>query len=241
MRRLFIALTMVFALTIDAAAQKTLYRHDPKIISEAGDTTDDEIVAYSDTIGAGSMAADSMAGAMITYDSDDTDNGTGTNMTFDDVSNPFELMAYLSYLCGLGGVLIAALVAILCLLTVLSPVILIAVILYFIMKIRNRKYKIIEKSLESGQPIPQELLRENKTSNDKLWSSGIRNAAVGVGIVLFGFVIHAGFFTGVGWILFFYGVGQAVVARTTAGGRRHDNGQMFMDDIRDDSRNDDRE
>lgn len=230
-------MAMALTLAAPASAQKTLHRHNPKIVNDANTAPDGGITAYSDTTAATTAVTDSTDAATDAAYYDATDVDAGAPMAIGDVPDPFRIIAYLSNLGGWGGVLIAVLVVLLCMLTVLSPAIIIGLILYFVQKSRNRKYKIIEKAVESGQPIPQELVRENKTTNDRLWAKGIKNAAVGLGIVVFGFLISASFFTGVGWIVFFYGAGQAVVARTTAGGRRRNDDRPFMDDIKDDNRN----
>lgn len=236
MKRLFIALTMVLALGMSATAQKTLHRHNPQVVNGANGAPDEEIVAYSDTTNAVSAGADNATDSIDESYTATSGRGLDDSKSFDDVSDPFELIAYLLERSGMRGVFIAALVVLLCILTVLSPFIMVALIIYFVMGNRNRKYKIIEKAVESGQPIPHEILRDNNGSNDRLWGKGIRNAAVGIGIVAFGLVISADFFTGVGWIVFFYGVGQAVVARTSSSGKKRGEERPFMDDITDSDR-----
>lgn len=227
---------MLLTLGASATAQKTLHRHNPQPVNSANSTPDEGIVAYSDTTGA--VSADTSDVTDSIDASDDTSSGREikASVSFDGVSDPFELIAYLLGVGSMGGVLIAALVVLLCILTVLSPFIMVALIIYFVMRSRNRKYKVIEKAVETGQPIPHEILHGYGSSNDRLWSKGIRNAAIGIGIVAFGYAVDASFFTGIGLILFFYGVGQAIVARTSSNGKKRNDKPPFMDDITDNSR-----
>lgn len=223
MKKLFIALTMALTLTATASAQKVLHRHNPQIVNAADATDNDEVVAYSDTTSASQDSVVATTAAQTAVVPDDY-NG------FDKVSGPFDLIAYLTHLSSAGGVIVAVFTVLLCLLTVLSPIIMVILIIYFVMRNRNRRYKIIEKAVESGQQIPQELLRDSASGDERLWSKGVRNAAIGLGVIAFGFVLDVDFFVGAGFIMLFYGVGQAVVARYPVGGRRRDKERPFDDD-----------
>lgn len=226
MKRLFIALAMAVTLGTSVMAQKSLYRHNPQVVSAANTVDTSEIVAYSDTTGA---APDTVAYAG-THDNDAVPD---SDKIFNNVSDPFQLIAYLADLGGIGGVLIAIFFVLLCLLVVLSPFILVGLILYFGLRSRNQKYKLVEKAIEKGQPIPQELLRSAGMSNEILWRKGIQNICVGLGLAVFFYILGAGPLAGIGWLVFFCGVGQAVIARTSAGRRSKREYDDFVDDARD--------
>lgn len=235
MKRFFITLVTAIVLAVPAMAQKAsntgndvLYRHDPNLVNGTKPTSGDEVVAFSDTTmnTEEGIAEDTLDAAAL---------NTSTNYTLDDVSDPIRLIAFLSEMGGVAGALIAITVAVVCLLVFLSPVWILALIIYFLTRNRNKKYKIIENAIEKGQPIPTELLRKNTSSNDRLWSAGIRHAAIGVGVVAFGMTVDASFFIGIGFILFFYGVGQAIVARTSAERRRKEPDYNEYEDITDDN------
>lgn len=166
------------------------------------------IEAYSDT------TTVSQADTSASTSEDTYDKGNNIKLSFDDVSDPFNLIAYLTTI-GVGGVIVAIFFVILCLLTVFSPVILIAVILYLLVRRKRERYRIIEKAMETGQPIPDELRRTETMSSDMLWRRGIRNASIGLGIVALALCMWSDFIGGVGLVILFYGLGQAVIARTT--------------------------
>lgn len=226
MKRLFITLAMAATLGTSVMGQKSLYRHNPQVVNTANTVDTSEIVAYSDTTGA---ASDTQAYA----GSHDDDAVPGSDEIYNNVSDPFQLIAYLADLGGIGGVLIAIFFVLLCLLVVLSPFILVGLVLYFGLRSRNQKYKLAEKAMEKGQPIPQELLRGADMSSEILWRRGIKNICLGLGLAVFFYILGAGPLAGIGWLVFFCGVGQAVIARTSAGRRNKRENDDFIDDAGD--------
>lgn len=169
------------------------------------------IVMYSDT-----TTADITSG---TATASGEDYGDENYITFKDVSDPFNLIAYLTAI-GVGGVIVAIFFVIFCLLTILSPFILVAIVLYLVFKRKREHYRIVEKAMETGQPIPDEMRRTETMSPDMLWRKGIKNASIGLGIVALALCLDFDFLVGIGLIVVFYGGGQIVIARTT--GRKND-------------------
>ena len=102
------------------------------------------------------------------------------------------------------------------LLVVLSPFILVAVILYLVFKRNNRRYKLIEKSIETGQPLPDDVRTSLLDSKEVLWRKGVKNIFIGLGIAVLFFTLDIDELTGVGLFVALYGAGQAVIARTSA-------------------------
>ena len=101
----------------------------------------------------------------------------------------------------------------------LAPVLIIGLSIYFIIKSRKQKIQLAEVALKNGQPIPQDITRSNKQPNDQgLWEKGVKKMFLGIGIVVFSIFIHSRMCTGIGFIIAFYGAGQAVIAWTTKKG-----------------------
>lgn len=101
----------------------------------------------------------------------------------------------------------------------LPPVLIVGLIIYFIIKSRKQKIQLAELALKNGQPIPQDITRSNKQPNDQgLWEKGVKKMFLGIGIVVFSIFIHSRMCTGIGFIIAFYGAGQAVIAWTTKKG-----------------------
>lgn len=165
------------------------------------------IVAYSDTTVTDTAAANSADG--------EDKHGTGV-WTINDVSDPFNLIAYLTNL-DFGGVIVAIFFVLLCIITVLSPVILIAVILYLVFKRRNDRYRVIEKAMETGQPLPDDMKRGAIESNEVLWRKGVKNFFIGLGLIAVFVSFGIESLIGVGVLVALYGAGQGVIAKTSAG------------------------
>lgn len=228
MKKLFIIFAMTAALAAPAQAQKSLYRHNPQVVNSQAAADTGEVVAYSDTTGA---ARDTSAAQANASDED----GTITVKQFDDVSDPFTLIAYLADLGGVGSVLVAIAFVLLCILVVLSPFLFVALIIYLVLKNRNQRYRLAEKAMESGRPIPDNLLKKDDFSNEALWKKGVKNACIGIGLVVCFYIIGANPLTGIGWLVFFYGLGQCIIARTTGRRKHNDDSGFVMDDIKDEA------
>ena len=98
----------------------------------------------------------------------------------------------------------------------LTPVMIIGLIIYFIIKSRKQKIQLAELALKNGQPIPQDMVKNNKVPNDQdLWAKGIKKIFIGIGIVVMAIFISSGLLKGIGFLVAFYGAGQAVIAWTT--------------------------
>ena len=112
MKKLFIILAMAATLAAPVQAQKSLYRHNPQVVNSQTAADTGEVVAYSDTTGA---ARDTSAAQTTASDEDEA----VSVKQFDDVSDPFTLIAYLADLGGPGSVLVAIAFVLLCILVVL--------------------------------------------------------------------------------------------------------------------------
>ena len=70
--------------------------------------------------------------------------------------------------------------------------------------------------MESGQQIPQELVRTELQSDEYLWKKGIKNVFLGIGLAILFKCLGADALTGIGWLVALYGVGQAVISKTSS-------------------------
>lgn len=202
MKNLMLILTTAFALCLPLAVQAQAVPGVQK--TAVADTSG--IVAYSDTTVTDTAAANSADG----------EDGQGTGVwTLNDVSDPFNLIAYLTTL-DLGGVIVAIFFVLLCIITVLSPVILVAVILYLVFKRRKDRYRVIEKAMETGQPLPDDMRKDVLETDEVLWRKGVKNFFIGLGLIAVFLSFNMKSLIGVAVLVSLYGAGQAVIAKTSA-------------------------
>ena len=91
------------------------------------------------------------------------------------------------------------------------PLIIIFLALYFRNKNRRERYKLVEKAIEAGQPIPDEIIQNKNKDNE---SAGIKDMCVGIGLFIFLWAITSSFGIGcIGMLVFFSGLGKYMVAR----------------------------
>lgn len=231
---LLLVLVIVACMPVDSMAQK--HRHNPQLLGggavdtvtvgippthnpvatadslkkaeaavpDAADTMG--IEAFSDTTSAGGQVPNIVGG----NNWDDDDNLDETSRTWFDLRDLPSI--------GFGEGVFAVVVIIFVVLLLLAPFILLGFIVWVILKNRNQRYKLAEKAMEQGQQIPEPLLKDATRTNSDLWSRGIRNVFLGLGLAVFFLCWDANFLSGLGWLLFFYGVGQAVIAKTSGNG-----------------------
>lgn len=97
----------------------------------------------------------------------------------------------------------------------LTPVSIIGLIIYLIVKSRNQKLRLAEMAIKSGQPIPDFVAKNKTIRNDLMWSKGIKNISIGIGLTIMFFILGFNSLCGIGLLIAIYGVGQAVIAKTT--------------------------
>lgn len=56
----------------------------------------------------------------------------------------------------------------------LAPVLIIALIIYFIIKSRKQKIQLAELALKNGQPIPQDIAKSKQPNDQGLWEKGVK-------------------------------------------------------------------
>ena len=200
---------MAAAFGLTAEAQSSAYKPNANAASEVSAADTAGIVAYSDTASADTAPYASQPSGQA-WQQPVPDDDPAWNR----VNDPFELIAYLTTV-GMGGVVVAIFFVLLCVLVVFSPIILVVVILYLVFKRRNERYKLMEKAMESGHPMPEEMRNPVLESNEVLWRKGVRNFFVGLGLVAVFLPLDLEQLGGIGVLVALYGVGQAVIAYTT--------------------------
>lgn len=94
----------------------------------------------------------------------------------------------------------------------LCPVLIIFSIFYFKNKDRNRRYKVIEKAIEAGQTIPEEILMESARQQDSM-SKGIKKIFLGIGLFIFLWFITEELSIGsIGLLVTLIGLGEVIAA-----------------------------
>lgn len=205
MKKILAALMAGMILTGSLPATAQHHRHTPLASVKATQQTDKDgntkasaaIVAYSDTTSVDSADVDTVG-----FNDDAATQGW---------DEPYDIDG-LAKLMGNAFVPIALVF----IMFFLAPVMIIALIIYFIIKSRKQKIQLAELALKNGQPIPQEVAQSKPQPNDQaLWEKGVKRMFIGIGIVVFAIFIHSSLFKGIGFLVTFYGAGLAVVAWTT--------------------------
>ena len=195
---------LALSMNVDAAAQK--HRHTPR--TEQVDSTkknQDAIEAFSDT----TNAADA-------EDAEDDEyigrHRSVTYSTSGDVEDLKEVMeSFGGYVAPWMAVSIVAIVVIF----LLAPLLIIIAIFYFVNRNRREKYKLAQMAIQNGQPIPDEILKDNTDARmlTSEYHAGIRQMFVGIGLAIFLGIIIGKLGIGIGALVFFIGLGKWFVAR----------------------------
>lgn len=202
MKKILVAIMagLILSAAIPTMAQR--HRHTPLASVKVNTQTDKDgntknttaIVAFSDTADVDTADADS------TFADDDY---------MDDYIDPIDSITKNAIMP----------IAIVFIMFCLAPVLIIGLIIYLIIKSRNQKIRLAELAMKNGQPIPQNIVKKQNLPNDQeLWQKGLMKMFIGLGIVMFSIFIHSGMCKGIGFIVCFYGAGQAVIAWTTKKG-----------------------
>ena len=168
----------------------------------------DELVAKADSMEDGIEAFSDTTQAIAQTTTNNVDNWDSDNY-----DNPFAWLVALT--ASPGGILLAIFIVLMVLLFILFPFIILALLLRFIIKRHNDRVTLAEKAMENGQPIPDEIMSIDKQSEDYMWKRGIRNVAIGLGIMVMFWIWNADTLTGIGALIFCYGIGQMIISKTS--------------------------
>lgn len=213
MKKVLFTFVMLLTLSMGMQAAGQKHRHTPQ--KELVDTTDQGgVVVFSDTTSSDTVTVTKhnakftvttrtspWSTKTTTYEMDDDDFG---NM----ISNAFSHMDSKD----IGGMIFV--LCVLLIIFVLAPVFIIIALFYFINKNRKEKMRLAQMAMQQGQPIPDQLLNDQKEEYGDEYQKGMRQCFVGVGLMVFlGYAAgHVGF--GIGALVFCIGLGKVFASKT---------------------------
>ena len=195
---------MVLTLSMNAEAAAQKHRHTPRTEQvDSSKNKKDAIEAFSDTTAAAD-ADDAEDDKYISY-------RRGTSYSSRDAEDVKQVLE------GVGSVLqpgmIIGIVAII-IIFILAPILIIITIFYFINKNRRERYKLAQMAIQNGQPIPDQILNEQKAEIDNNeYNSGLRQIFLGVGLAIFLGIVAGNIGFGIGALIFFIGLGKVIIAK----------------------------
>lgn len=225
MKKILITLTMllVLGMTTEAVAQK--HRHTPQQAELVDSTSKNGVEAFSDTtsIDTGAVTKHRSTVTVTTQTSPWSSNTTTYEVDDDDISDMMDHV-FGNIDKGIAGMFFVLMV--LFIIFVLSPVLIIIALFYFINKNRKEKMRLAQMAMQQGQPIPEQLLKEQPDNVDEEYKKGLRQCFVGVGLMIFlGFAAGTVGF-GIGALVFCIGLGKVFVSKTA-------NQKNYVDDKND--------
>jgi hypothetical protein len=215
MKEYLLALLLLFTLSAQASGVQPRHRHHPRTeqvdtaaakrqnaVALAANQQDQDngegIEAYSDTTSVDTAADDSFYDAPQSDDDDD------------------DFISFINAFSGENSVakfIIGILIFICVIAFILSPVIIVGLIIYYLLKRRRQNMQMAMDSMESGEPQPQPV-QPDPTPIDKYYlNRGIRNTAIGVGLFLMFAIWDSDFLMGIGALVACFGIGQIVIAK----------------------------
>ena len=202
MKQYLLAIVMVLALGMNAEAVAQKHRHTPRTEQvDSKGNNQDAIEAFSDTT------------ANAAEDAEDDQYISSRRHSSYSISGPTDFFDRIDSKDIAGMLFIVAIIAIMFL---LAPIAIIIAIFYFINKNRREKYKLAQMAMQNGQPIPDQLLKENAASaalNSNDYNTGLRQMFTGIGLAIFLGIIIGKLGIGIGALIFFIGLGKWFVAR----------------------------
>ena len=201
MKKYLVATTMLMTLAIgQTVVAQSQQKKDAQELVDS--TSKDALEAYSDT------TVDN------TYDSTVVSSqhriGGKNHVILDSFPDNFLNNIGIEGLMGMGFVLMIVLI-----IFVIAPVLILAVLLFFIYKNRKQKMRMAEMAMKQGQPIPDELLTEPRESDGDLWQRELRQTFLGVGLLAFFGYVGSTVGIGIGILVTCIGLGKLAIVKTS--------------------------
>ena len=202
MKQYLIAIAMMLSLSLNADAVAQNHRHTPR--TEQVDSTKnnpDAIEAFSDTTASDTTYSGGYATRRsVNVTLSDEDFHGMMNEVFSNIGRN-EIMG------------ISIVLGTLFILFVLFPIIIIIAVVYFINRNRKERLKLAQMAMEKGQPIPEQLLKEEAREDSDDYQKGLRQMFTGVGLAIFLGIVAGTTGFGIGALVFFIGLGKWYIAR----------------------------
>jgi hypothetical protein len=192
----------LFTLTVAAAPNDTIKasKDDSTYVPTYVDTKDDGTTVESTSVDS------------VTYGSDDDE----FDIDDDGIASVFSDLAGHSSLFAVSASVIACIVLLIPIIFLLLPVIILLLILHYRNKRRRERYRLIEKAIENGQPLPADFeaeYRQQRGVDGDERSKGIKNICLGAGLTIFLWAATGSFAFGcIGLLVGFRGLGQYLTA-----------------------------
>ena len=207
-------MVLAFNMNVDAAAQK--HRHTPRTEQVDSTKAKDAIEAFSDTTAVGADNANNANNA---------EDDEYASYSRRDVQEAKEVIESLGGLVNSG--MIIGVVAIF-VIFLLAPIIIICLVFYFVNRNRKDRIKLAQMAIQNGQPIPDNILKEQQQSWDRSdYQTGIRQIFLGIGLAIFLGIVAGEVGFGIGALVFFIGLGKWYFARKSM----NENDHRVDDDI----------
>lgn len=174
-----------------------------------GTTPPDEIEAFSDTT---SSQSGSVVAPPVPLDPDfddffdEDEDGPVEGQIFNSFWDNMDTNSFM----GMFFVL-----AVLLIIFVISPIVIIGLILWFIYKNRKNRMRLAEMAMQNGQPIPDELMPKAEEAPDDVRQKGIRQICLGIGLTFFLGWVAGKIGAGIGILVLCIGLGNLLIARSS--------------------------
>ena len=218
MKHLLGLVALFCVITLSPVMAQGKHRHHAAIEQKADAQDDkDENVAYSDTT---STAFGNAADTDVAADDDNDTAGytytmSSNPLNMDHFDNPFAFFVAL-FGAGFGGIVLALFILLIILLVFLSPLIVVYIIYRFLKRLYSDKVRLAEKAIASGSPMAKSASTTVMGSADQeLWSKGVKNVALGLGLIILFAFWGAQALCGIGALIMCLGIGKMVIARTS--------------------------
>ena len=205
MKKYFVTLILSFMLGTVAVNAAPKHRHHP-VATAVADSLNNGIEAYSDTSSVAAGEDTAVVDGDFESDWEDTSDARFLRNLFTGVVNA-------------GGVWLALLMIVFVFLLLLSPFVILALIIRFMLKKHNDRVTIAQQAMASGQPVPEAVKPVDKHTDSFLWQKGVKNVSLGVGLAAFFSFLGASPLVGIGFLVACLGAGQIYIAKKSS---RHD-------------------
>lgn len=204
-----IAMMLTLGLSAQAAAQNHRHHNATAVMATDDTTANDEVEAFSDTTSA--ALKDTMM-APVGNRSGYTVKFNGIPLPDDVVSDLFDVSEGAE---GLAGIMALG-VVVLVLIFFLAPVLIIALVLFFVYKNRKNRMRLAEEAMKHGQPIPDQFVNPGTSGDDhdEVRQKGIRQTCLGVGLMIFLGYTAGDIGIGIGALVTCIGIGNLLIARS---------------------------